>query len=269
MDPYSNVMPRIGAFAYGFVAYCVSFGTILYTIGFVGNVFVPKSIDSGTAGNIGFAIMINSLLLALFALQHSIMARLGFKRWWTRIVPEPVERSTFLLLTSLTLLLLFAFWKPMPTALWKVENPFGAAVLYALSATGWIIVFVTTFLINHFELFGVRQVYLYLVGKPKRPVPFRTTGFYKFVRHPLMSGFLLAFWATPEMTLGHLFFAGMTTLYVLAGIQFEERDLEYLHGEIYLSYRRRVPMLLPRRGRSGEGIRLSPSPGRQETADGS
>jgi protein-S-isoprenylcysteine O-methyltransferase Ste14 len=254
MSSEHNVLSRMAAFVYGAVAYCFFFGTILYAIGFVGNVIVPKSIDSGAAGNVGFAIVINSLLLALFALQHSIMARPGFKRWWTRFVPKAVERSTFVLLASLVLILLFVLWRPIPTVFWEVQDPLAAGILYALSATGWLIVFVTTFLINHFDLFGLRQVYLHLVGKPNRPVPFRTTGFYVFVRHPLMLGFIIAFWATPIMTLGHLLFAGMTTIYILAAIQLEERDLENFHGEVYRIYRQRVPMLLPLRGASGQGI---------------
>lgn len=254
MDMNSNVISRMGAFVYGVIAYCFFFGTLLYAIGFVGNLLVPKTIDSGTAGNIGFAIGINSLLLALFALQHSIMARPTFKRWWTRFVAQPVERSTFVLLASLVLILLFAFWQPVPIVLWKAENPYVTSILYGFSAAGWAVVFVSTFLIDHFDLFGLRQVYLNLVGRPIRVVPFRTTGFYKFVRHPLMGGFLVAFWATPEMTLGHLLFAGMTTLYILAAIQLEERNLEGSHGEIYRIYRRRVPMLLPFRGARGAGI---------------
>jgi methanethiol S-methyltransferase len=252
-----NVISRIGAFVYGVIAYCFFLGTILYAIGFVGNFLVPKSIDTGTSGNIGFAIGINSLLLALFALQHSIMARPAFKRWWTRFVAQAVERSTFVLLAGLVLILLFAFWQPIPIVLWKAENPYVAGMLYGLSAAGWAIVFVSTFLIDHFDLFGLRQVYLNFIGEPTRVVPFRTTGFYKFVRHPLMGGFLLAFWATPDMTLGHLLFAGMITLYVLAAIQLEERNLETCYGEIYRIYRCRVPTLLPLRGARGREIETS------------
>jgi len=249
-----NFLSRLGAFAFGAVAYCAFLGTLLYAIGFLENLLVPKSIDSGTAVNVGFAIATNSLLLAMFALQHSIMARPAFKRWWTRLIPKAVERSAYVLLSSLALALLFIFWKPLPMVVWRIENSYAAGMVHLLCAAGWIIVVASTFLINHFDLFGLRQVFLHLVGKAYRPLPFRTAGFYRYVRHPLMAGFLIAFWATPEMSLGRLLFAVMTTLYILAAIQLEERDLERHHGEIYAIYRRRVPMLLPVRGGSGGNL---------------
>ena len=239
-------MHRIAVFLYGVLSYACFFVTFLYAIGFVGGFAVPRSIDSAAEGPLGSAILIDVLLLAVFALQHSVMARPAFKRWWTRIVPEPAERSTYVLASSLALLLLFWQWRPIGGVVWQVEQPAGRAVLLGLFAAGWLGVLVTTFLINHFDLFGLRQVWLYLRGKPYRPLGFVTPGPYRHVRHPLYVGWLFAFWATPTMTVAHLLFAVMTTAYILIAIRLEERDLTTIHGERYARYRRSVPMLVPR-----------------------
>jgi methanethiol S-methyltransferase len=239
-------MQRIGIFVYGVLSYVCFLVTFLYAVGFVGGFAVPRSLDSAAAGRIGVAVAVDLFLLALFALQHSIMARPAFKRWWTRIVPEPAERSTYVLASSLALLLLFWLWRPIGGVVWQVEHPVGQAVLHGLFAAGWLTVLVTTFLIDHFDLFGLRQVWLHLRGEPYRPLGFVTPGPYRHVRHPLYVGWLLAFWATPTMTAAHLLFAVMTTSYILVAIRFEERDLRAVHGESYAEYRRSVPMLVPR-----------------------
>ena len=241
-------MQRVGVFVYGVVSYACFLFTFLYAVGFVGGFGVPRSIDSPPADPLGVVLAIDVLLLAVFALQHSVMARPAFKRWWTRIVPEAAERSTYVLASSLALLLLFWQWRPIGGVIWQVESPVGQAVLYGLFAAGWLIVLVTTFLINHFDLFGLRQVWLHLRGKPYRPLGFVTPGPYRVVRHPLYVGWLLAFWATPVMTAAHLLFAVATTAYILIAIRLEERDLTDFHGERYAAYRRRVPMLVPRIG---------------------
>ncbi len=245
------MVARVCGFLYGLVAYLVFFGTFLYLIGFVGNLVVPKSISSGSEGNLGLSLAINAMLLTLFALQHSVMARPGFKRWWTRWVPKPLERSTYVLIASVTLIVLFWQWRPLTGVVWQVESYAGQMVLYSLFGLGWVIVLLSTFLIDHFDLFGLRQVLLYLANRPYLRLPFRAMGLYRLVRHPLMLGFLIAFWAAPTMTLGHLLFAGLMTLYILAAIQLEERDLATFHGEIYQRYQREVPMLLPLRGVRG------------------
>ena len=247
-------MKRIATFTYGVTCYAIFFGTFLYAIGFVGNFIVPKSIDSMPDGPLGQALLIDALLLGLFAVQHSVMARPAFKRWWTRFVPKPVERSTFVLFSSLALIALFAWWQPIGGVIWNVQDSVGQDVLYGLCALGWGIVLVSTFLINHFDLFGLRQVWLYLRGKEYRPLTFVTPGPYRHVRHPIYVGFIIAFWATPTMTAAHLFFALMTTAYILIGIRFEERDLVTFHGARYSEYRKQVPMLVPRLGGRSSGI---------------
>ncbi|MES3033387.1 MAG: isoprenylcysteine carboxylmethyltransferase family protein [Gemmatimonadota bacterium] len=234
---------------YGLVAYSVFFVTFLYAIGFANNVLVPKSMDIGVpasaAGEAFFvSLLVNVVLLTIFALQHSVMARPAFKKWWTQFVPRSVERSTYVLLASLALVLLFAQWRPMPVVVWEVSGA-AALVLQAIYWTGWLLVLSSTFLIDHFELFGLKQVFARVTGRAIAAPVFRTPLFYKHVRHPIYLGFILAFWATPRMTGGHLLFAAATTGYILVGIWLEERDLVALFGDRYREYRTRVRMLLP------------------------
>lgn len=238
-------MKRVLVFTYGMISYLIFFGTFLYACGFIGNLFVPKSIDSGAAGPWSEALLINTALLGLFAVQHSVMARQGFKTLLHKIIPPAAERSTYVLLSSLCLILLFMFWRPMGGVIWEVQHPAGRLVLHALFAFGWLLVLVATFLINHFDLFGLRQVWLYLRGQNYQPLRFVTPGPYNYVRHPLYLGWLLAFWATPLMTAAHLVFALATTAYILIAIRLEERDLVRMHGRAYAQYRNQVPMLIP------------------------
>lgn len=229
---------------YGLIAYLIFFGTFLYAIGFVGNLVVPKSIDSGAVVPNGEAVAVDVLLLGLFAVQHSVMARPAFKRWWTRFVPPQAERSTYVLATSVVLIVLFSQWRPLPGVVWEVEQP-AAAVLWVLFGVGWLLVLISTFLIDHFDLFGLRQVFAYASGRPHTPPPFRTPALYRVVRHPIMLGFLIAFWSAPAMTLGHLLFAGTTTAYIFVGVSLEERDLRNAFGGGYEEYQRQVGMIVP------------------------
>jgi len=230
---------------YAIMSYAVFLVSNLYALGFVGNYLVPKSIDVGGRTSMSEAIVVDLLLLGLFAIQHSIMARPAFKQWWTKLIPAACERSTYVLLSSLILLLLFWQWRPMPMPVWQVGG-MAAWLLVGVYWLGWLLVFASTFMIDHFDLSGLRQAFFALRGAEAAGQSFRTPLLYKIVRHPLMLGLLLAFWATPEMTAGHLLFATMTTAYILIGLQFEERDLIAQFGTTYQQYRRRVPMLLPR-----------------------
>ncbi|MGY4627918.1 methanethiol S-methyltransferase [Bradyrhizobium sp. USDA 4486] len=236
---------RFIAFLYGIAAYLVFLVTILYAIGFVMGLVVPKTIDTGTDTPTAEAVIINLLLMTLFAVQHSVMARQRFKAWWTQFVPKPVERSTYVLFASLSLLFLFWQWRPLPTVVWDVGNPDLAVTLVTLSFAGWVLVFMSTYMINHFELFGLSQVTNHLVGKEEALVRFKTPMLYKFVRHPIYLGFIIAFWAAPVMTFGHLLFAAVTTIYIFVGIALEEHDLVGLFGDEYRQYKQRVSMLIP------------------------
>ena len=233
------------AFLYGIAAYLVFFVTIVYAIGFVMGLVVPKTIDSGPDTPTAEAVIINLLLMTLFAVQHSVMARQRFKAWWTQFVPKPVERSTYVLFASLSLLLLFWQWRPLPSVIWDVTNPDIAVTLVTVSLAGWVLVFTSTFIINHFELFGLHQVTNHLVGKEATPPRFKTPLLYKFVRHPIYLGFIIAFWAAPTMTAGHLLFAAVTAAYIFVGIALEEHDLVDLFGDEYRQYKQRVSMLIP------------------------
>jgi len=241
-------MARILAFLYGAVAYILFLGTFVYAIAFVTGLPVPKTIDDGPVVPVEQAIIIDMLLMGLFAIQHSVMARQGFKRWWTQFVSPAVERSTFVLAATLALVLLLWQWRPIPTVVWETTDPLAVMALTGLSLTGWVIVLASTFMINHFELFGLHQVVNNLVGRQMGEARFKTPMLYKLVRHPIYLGFIIAFWAAPTMTVGHLLFAVVTTAYILVAIVLEERDLVNLFGDEYRKYRSRVPMLLPWRG---------------------
>jgi protein-S-isoprenylcysteine O-methyltransferase Ste14 len=240
------MMPkRIAIFAYGCLAYVIFLATFLYAIAFVGGLGAPTSLDGEPSGPFALSLAIDAGLLAIFAVQHSVMARRWFKAWWTQFVPHEIERSTYVVCASLALMLLLWQWRPLGGVVWSVQNPAGVAVLRMLFAAGWTLVLVVTFLINHFDLFGLRQVWYALIDRTVPEVSFRTPGPYRLVRHPLYFGFLLAFWMTPTMTLAHLVFAAATTAYIVLAIQFEERDLVAEHGPAYEHYKRRVPMLVP------------------------
>jgi len=247
------------AFLYGIVCYVLFLGAFLYAIGFVENFGVPKTLDSGQAGALLPSLLIDLLALGIFAIQHSVMARPVFKRLWTKVVPEPVERSTYVLFASAVLIAIFWLWRPLPGVVWSVEETGWAGMLTGLSFAGWGIVLVSTYMISHTHLFGLKQAYAHLRGESLKPPKFQVTGFYRYIRHPIMAGFLVAFWATPRMTVGHLLFAAATTGYILIALQLEERDLLAHFGNRYRAYREQVPKLVPL------GRRWSP---REGQADG-
>jgi methanethiol S-methyltransferase len=239
------MLRRTSIFIYGVVSYAVFFGTFLYAIGFVGDFLVPRTIDGAPRVGLTTALLTDLGLLLVFALQHSVMARPGFKRWLTRFVPEPAERSTYVLTSSVALIALFALWQPLGGTIWEISDPAWRGVMYGLFGFGWGLVLISTFLINHFDLFGLRQVWLQLSGKPYTQLKFGTPGPYKLIRHPLYLGWFFAFWFTPVMTATHLLFALATTGYILIAIQLEERDLVAALGDDYRHYRERVPMIIP------------------------
>jgi len=238
-------MGRVLTFLYGIICYMIFFIVFLYSIAFVGNLRVPKSIDSGYQDSLTTAIIINVALLSLFAIQHTIMARPQFKKAWTKIIPEPMERSTFVLLASLILALIYWQWQPMTQVIWNVKGSVLGTVLTLIFWAGWLMVLLSTFMINHFDLFGLRQTFMHFDKRTYTNVRFQTTMFYKLVRHPIMTGFIIAFWATPYMTTGHLLFAVVTTAYIFVGIRFEEKDLVDEIGEDYVTYRQKVGALFP------------------------
>ena len=236
---------RLSVFLYGVVCYVVFFATFLYAIGFIGNFGVPRTLDSAPAAGFVASLLVDLGLLALFAIQHSVMARPAFKRWFTRVVPESAERSTYVLASSLALIAMFALWQPLGGSVWAVDDAAARGAIWGAFAFGWLLVLVATFLINHFDLFGLRQVWLQLLGRPYTHLAFRTPGPYRYVRHPLYVGWLFVFWSTPTMTVSHLVFAIATTAYILIAIQFEERDLVAHLGSKYSEYREQVPMIVP------------------------
>ncbi|MBT6153217.1 MAG: isoprenylcysteine carboxylmethyltransferase family protein [Planctomycetaceae bacterium] len=247
---------RVCVLVYGVVTYALFFVVFLYAIGFVAGdtvqadliqKLVPKNIDTGEQGELWMAVLINVAILGLFGVQHSIMARPAFKEWWTQFVPKPVERSTFVLATSLILILMFCQWRPIPQEVWRIDSQAGFAALLAVSGIGWLIVLAATFMIDHFDLFGLKPTYLHFAGREAEPLEFKQVMLYRYIRHPIMTGFLIAFWATPVMTAGHLLFAAVVTAYVLVALQLEERDLVTAIGEPYRNYQKDVPMLLPLR----------------------
>ena len=250
-------MKRIAYFIYGTFCYLFFLGIFLYAIGFLGNVGVPTTIDGAPRISFGLALTINVVLLGTFAIQHSVMARQEFKRWWIQYVPQPIERSTYVLFTNIALALLFYAWQPMGGEMWTIHDSLGQGLMYGLFTIGWGIVLAATLMINHFDLFGMRQVWLYLRKQEYTPLQFKTPALYRAVRHPLYVGWLLVFWSTPTMTSAHLAFALMTTIYILTAIQWEEKDLVAAHGKAYQEYRRHVPMLIPRFFKKGPKIQES------------
>lgn len=238
-------MARMATLFYGIVSYLLFFASFVYLTGFLGNFGVPKSIDSGPPGSSAAALAGNLALLLLFGVQHSVMARPAFKRWWTRFVPEAAERSTYVMATNVCLWLLYAFWQPLPTTIWHVEAPIAQTGAWVLFGAGWLIILLATLMIDHFDLFGLRQVWLHFRGRPYTALPFATPGFYAHLRHPLYLGWGLAFWATPHMTVGHLLLALVWGGYMRLAIRFEERDLVAHFGEVYRRYRKTTPMLIP------------------------
>jgi protein-S-isoprenylcysteine O-methyltransferase Ste14 len=251
VNTQSSMFGRVAIFAYGMIAYACFLGVFLYAIGFIGNALVPKSIDTGPVGPIPTAVVVNALLLSLFVIQHTVMARPAFKERWTRIIPKPMERSTFVLATCLVLSLTFWQWRPMPGIIWQVSQPAARVLFHAMFGLGFAIVLYSSFLIDHFDLFGVRQVFQHLRASEPRRKGFVTPTLYRMVRNPLMLGFIIAFWSTPDMTQGHLLFSALTTGYIFFGVSMEERDLLNTLGEDYRRYREKTPMLLPwpRRGK--------------------
>lgn len=255
-------MKRLAILVYGLFCYAVFLGTFTYAIGFVGNLIVPKSVDSGTLSSFWPSLLIDVGLLGLFGLQHSVMARFGFKRWWTKIIPSSIERSTYVLFASLALILLFWQWRPLPGTIWSVQSDLGRIVMWILFGLGWMLVVAATFMISHTHLFGVSQVHDAFRGRNIRHPGFQTPYLYRYVRHPLMAGFFVAFWATPMMTGSHLLFAVITTVYILVAVQFEERDLSRAIGAPYEAYRRRVPMFIP--GTGADQTDVQPLPTEQQ-----
>ena len=237
---------RLLTLGYGDLAYLIFTGTFLYAVGFVAQTVVPKTIDSGPASPWPVALLTNLALMSIFAVQHSGMARQGFKKLFTRFASPAIERSTYVLLASLSLILLYWQWQPMPSVVWNIEAPVLAGVVTAGGFLGWLIVLYSTFLISHFELFGLTQVVSHFAGRVVEPMKFKTPGLYRLIRHPIYLGFIIAFWCTPTMTLGHLLFAAVTTAYIFVGIYLEERDLVAMFGDEYRHYREKVAMLVPR-----------------------
>ncbi|MDP6467952.1 MAG: isoprenylcysteine carboxylmethyltransferase family protein [Pirellulaceae bacterium] len=240
----TSFITRIAVLAYGSACYTMFLGVFLYAIGFIGNFGTPTTLDAPGQGSLVVALLVNCLLLTVFAVQHTVMARPTFKQWWNKFVPKPIERSTYVLFTNVAMIMMFWFWQPMGGIVWNLENSMARTVVYVLFACGWLTVLYSTLLIDHFDLFGLRQVWLYFTGTPYTELEFRTPSLYRYVRHPLYVGWLAVFWIAPTMTFAHLLFAAITTAYILVAIQFEERNLvELLPG--YADYRKRVPMLIP------------------------
>ena len=237
-------MNRFLQLLYALVAYVFFLAAFLYLIGFVGNLFVPKMIDSGTQGPWQVSLIIDLALIGIFALQHTVMARPAFKRWWTKIIPDSIERSTYVVASNFALVLLFWQWRPLSMTIWELDGV-AAQIMFGIFGFGWLVVLISTFMLSHFELFGLTQAYAGFRGRVAGAIPFHTPMLYSLVRHPIMLGFIIAFWVAPVMSLGHFVFAAGSTLYILVALYFEERDLLSLFGEDYAAYRKRVPMLIP------------------------